>query len=109
MSDGRQFTDYRPKCDVVFGGVPQPMTSYDYRMFLTNHAGDIIAKNREVATANSTCSWCDKSMAPVYATEQSCDDRICGFVRNSHDGIGMVNATTIGGEAPFNGPMYASI
>jgi hypothetical protein len=111
MSDGRQFTDYRPKCDIVFGGVPQPMSSYDYRMFLTNHAGDIMNKNREMATLSSSCSWCDRTVGPDAKTEQSCDDRVCGFSAGAQDGIGMTNDSTAaagGGLAPWQGASFAS-
>lgn len=114
MADGRQFTDYRPMCDVVFGGVPQPMSSYDYRMFLTTHAEDIMNKNREVASLKSTCAWCDTNLAPGFKTDQSCDERVCGFVKahgaGDREGIGLLNESTASdtGVPPWEGTAFAA-
>ena len=110
MSDGRQFTDYRPRCDVVFGGVPQPMSSYDYRMFLTNHSKDIMNKDRELATMKATCGWCDTNKTPPFNAQQSCDDRVCGFstAADERDGVGIMNDTIAGGLKAWDGAAFAS-
>ena len=111
MSDGRQFTDYRPRCEAVFGGLPQPMSSYEYRMFLTSHAEDIINKNRDIATLRSSCDWCDsrERTAPPFRTSQRCDDRVCTFEKVCGRGIGVDNATTAGLEAsPWDGTAFAA-
>ena len=40
MSDGRQFTDYRQNC-IVNNEISKGMSSWEYRNFLTNNAGEI--------------------------------------------------------------------
>ena len=55
MSDGRLFTDYRPRCHVQgdfyrqIGIKETPFSAYDSRMFLQNHAVDLMQKDREQA------------------------------------------------------------
>ena len=53
MSDGRQFTDYRPSCDMnnmyrVKNGIPN---SFQYRIFVTNNAEKIMGR-MQITTLN---------------------------------------------------------
>jgi len=60
MHDGRNFTDYRPSCDVnnqyvVNGNV---LTSYEYRMYLTKNAVNLMDQNRQNACDKNCCGPC---------------------------------------------------
>ena len=47
MADGRNFTDYRPQCDVNNGLINENKlpNSHEYRMFLTQNAEKLMAVN----------------------------------------------------------------
>ena len=60
MSDGRNFTDYRPSCDVnnAYLNLGDILNSYEYRMFLTRNAENLMNKNRQTACDDNCCSQC---------------------------------------------------
>ena len=61
MSDGRQFTDYRPN-SIINSTLLNNMnihTSFDYRNNLTNDANAVILDNRDLAVDRNGCSSCD--------------------------------------------------
>lgn len=60
MSDGRLFTDYRPRCDINYmtmepGSV---MDSYAYRQYLLNNGETIMQSMRDCAQSNAKCGPC---------------------------------------------------
>jgi hypothetical protein len=69
MSDGRHFTDYRPRC-LVNGMIRSQNNinnNFDYRMFLTNNGVKMIQNFRYEAVKNNKCDACDnKSAAYIY-------------------------------------------
>ena len=90
MSDGRHFTDYRPRCAVTYEIQPQVMSSFEGRMNLTGTAESIIAKNRENAIFQNSCAPCvePSTMLPELDV-QVCTDRICNFRPNDPNGLGV--------------------
>lgn len=90
MSDGRHFTDYRPRCAVTYEIQPHVMTSYEGRMNLTHTAEEIIGKNRENAIFKNSCAPCvePSTMLPELDV-QVCNDRICNFRPNDDEGLGI--------------------
>jgi hypothetical protein len=67
MSDGRSFTDYRPRCSVnaeLFDNVSQNnqiKSSYESRMFLQRNADTIIEANRNNAVFKlAPCAPCKR-------------------------------------------------
>jgi hypothetical protein len=90
MSDGRQYTDYHPRCFTNFFALPHPMNSYDYRMFLTANAEKLMDHNREAAVKWNECGPCVKpSTQPPEQTIQVCDGRKCAFTMTAPHGIGI--------------------
>lgn len=101
MADGRMFTDYRPRCIANFavagganveGNFDLP-NSYEYRQYLTKHASEIIAKNREMAYQNNSCGPCtnpynEGTMLPEKNMIK-CDANKCSFYSNDATGLGL--------------------
>lgn len=94
MSDGRSFTDYRPKgVHVIQDIVPLNKGSYEYRQHLEKHGNGLIKDLRRMTYANMTCGPCETpfatgTMAKELASE-SCGHNSCSFTQVSPDGIGM--------------------
>lgn len=103
MSDGRHFTDYRPRCAVNYESQPRPMSAYDYRMYLTEHADEIRNKNRHLAHKKNSCEPCNANK--VFTAENvvaRCNKRTC-----SYETIDAKQDPS-GSAFPFNGN-YGSI
>lgn len=96
MDDGRHFTDYRPKCvaeNSLTMKQDSVMNSYDHRLFLINHADEIIKTNAVKAYLHNRCGPCvepyyEGTMLPEI-TMQSCDERVCRFDTNDPYGVGI--------------------
>jgi len=106
MSDGRQFTDYRPSCDMnnmlrVKNSLPN---SFKYRMFMTNNAEKIMDLNR-VNACNINCSKpCngDQVMLPEQ-TRVTCNKENCDSVAlNSAVGLGQGRETGMSNDLKNN-------
>lgn len=80
MSDGRLFTDYRPRCVVnnVVAASEQGMDSYKYRMFMVNNGTEIIKQNMIKAYDNAHCKP-GPSPIPGPAYKQVCSSSSCLF------------------------------
>lgn len=99
MSDGRMFTDYRPRCIANFavtggdleGNYDLP-NSYEYRQFLINNADNIMSKNRQNAYNNNACGPCTNPYNEgTMLNEQNtvkCDANKCSFYSNDVLGLG---------------------
>lgn len=93
MSDGRHYTDYRPRCAVTYELQATPMTSYDARMQLIKNGEKIMEKNRDDAVFKNSCAPCVKesTMLPELH-KQVCDDRTCSFKSEVPNGLGLGRA-----------------
>ena len=62
MDDGRHFTDYRPTCHVnnLIRNNNNTYNSYQYRMFLTQNANNMMSTNRKNACQKNCCGPCKK-------------------------------------------------
>lgn len=114
MNDGRQFTDYRPSCDME-SSTRVGMSSYDYRMFLTQNASQLMDKNRSSAASTSLCSVCDGNTVPPPSVVQICTEKDqCTYQAGSPYGIGLMIKNSIFPEkcsdvkAPKNNVCYSS-
>jgi len=101
MSDGRMFTDYRPRCIANFsipglneieGNYDLP-NSYEYRQYLVNNATDLITKNQQAAYKTNSCGPCtnpynDGTMLPEQRLVK-CDSSTCTFYQNDAGGLGL--------------------
>ena len=95
MSDGRLFTDYRPRCAVnnVTEATNNGLDSYKHRMFMINNATEMMKQNMMKAYDVARC----KPVAPTPPTvpppafKQACSSKSCVVVPiNPLDGIGLV-------------------
>jgi hypothetical protein len=94
MSDGRHFTDYKPRCavnmNIVNGNV---MTSYEFRQYMIDNADIIMQKNRENAINTNRCGpcvepWNQGTMLPEQSTLK-CDNSVCSININDPYGLGQ--------------------
>lgn len=91
MSDGRQFTDYRPSCyvhDLILkqNGITN---SYDLKMLLTHYALDLQQINRDYYDTKSACTSCGGYYLPDPNGNQS-------YWKQYGDWIGYGNMMTLG-------------
>jgi hypothetical protein len=89
MSDGRAFTDHRPKGLVAVQDiVPTNLTSYEYRQHMERN-GELVqsAMRRQVYEKNA-CGPCDSKKPPELGVER-CGLNTCAFLQTSPDGIGL--------------------
>lgn len=101
MSDGRLFTDYRPRCQLnpVF---PPPNTdayldSYKYRQYLIHNADKILNAMRAEAYAAAVCAPCfadydDAGTMLPHKNIERCDGRTCAVYGNDPNGLGLGRA-----------------
>ena len=103
MSDGRHYSDYRPRCVINYELQEKPMSSYDYRMYLQQNADKIITENRDIAWKNNLCGPCvvPDTMLPEQNV-QVCNSRTCAFPQNDPTGLGL--GRRVGGEQPSYRP-----
>lgn len=93
MSDGRHYTDYRPRCltNFVFPN-DQPMNSYEYRQYLIHNADTIMMENQKGAYTMNMCGPCVEPFnIGTLLPEQnmvSCDASTCKTYLNDHNGLG---------------------
>lgn len=95
MSDGRAFTDYRPRC-VVNAEVNAKMarTSYESRIYLQQHAEEVMEAERQKAIDRlSPCMPCKRSfddmgtMLPERYVVR-CDAATCERIEVNPRGLG---------------------
>jgi hypothetical protein len=82
MSDGRLFTDYRPRCDAN-STYQAPMSgSYEYRQHMIANGAALIERDRATAAQMASCAPCLSgfgTMAPE-ADRVVCDKVSCARV-----------------------------
>lgn len=95
MSDGRHFTDYRPRCSQVYQDKisNKLLRSYEHRMFLTQNADEIMQLNANNAYMTNRCGPCVEpydqgTMVPEYE-KQTCDKNSCTFNVSDAYGLGL--------------------
>ena len=94
MDDARHFTDYKPNCHLnnVLRTQNQILNSYDYRMYLTNNASQLMDYNRKLACDLNCCSSCMQpydvgTMLPEKKMTQ-CSATGCVTAPSVFEGIG---------------------
>ena len=92
MQDGRNFTDYRPRC-MVNSLVDSQMNSYQSRQYMIQKANDLMQKNRNASYEKNRCGPCMEpfnqgTMLPEQII-QSCDQNSCSFKVNDINGLGL--------------------
>lgn len=93
MSDGRHFTDYRPKCMANINSPNDlPMNSYEYRQFLIHNAEKLMKHNARQAYYENMCGPCVEpynigTMLPEQKMVK-CDTNTCRTYIYDQDGLG---------------------
>ena len=90
MADGRHFTDFRPNCAInnMMRVQNKIVNSYEYRMFLTRNAEDIMAVNNQYAVDKNACKSCDQTQIPEQ-TKVDCGKESCNTLMNDPQGLGQ--------------------
>ena len=94
MSDGRTFTDYRPKCVVnqEIIDANNISNSYDYRQFLISNANNLMRANQAYAVKKVSCKPCTATSASMDS-QMNCNVDIyganCGLTNPR--GLGLTN------------------
>lgn len=99
MSDGRAFTDYKPRCAVHStllshgnGQSEMPFNSYELRQYMINNAENIIEKNREYVQNLNACGpcvqpWNQGTMLPEESIVK-CNSSTCKVTPGDPNGLG---------------------
>ena len=95
MSDGRHFTDYRPRCELNSAELANNsgvLNSYEYRMYLQHNAEKLMKQNEEFSEENNKCVPCfDFNEAGTMLPEQNktqCNANTCNTTLNDSAGLG---------------------
>ena len=95
MADGRQFTDYRPICDVnnLIASNNNLISSYDYRQYLIQNADKLMDINRAYTVQMTSCGPCVQpyeqgTMLPEQA-QTKCNSSVCQNSLNVINGLGV--------------------
>lgn len=103
MADGRHFTDYRPSCHInnIIRTGNNVMNSYQYRLFLTRNADELMDVNRGYACQKNCCSPCKEPYHSINTLPEvnkvKCDKNNCEIVAFDANGLGQGR---IYGDAP---------
>jgi hypothetical protein len=78
MSDGRQFTDYSPRCA---SGLPQGVNCHDYKDRMISSAEEQIRAHRDAAAGSAGGAWCaaGEAAVPGYELLATCTTRACTY------------------------------
>ena len=100
MSDGRAFTDYRPRCIVNaellynLASNKMPLSSYESRMFLQNNAEQVMESNRTTSLARlAPCNPFNRPFSEsgtMYPERYvvRCDSTSCSKIEVNPNGLG---------------------
>jgi hypothetical protein len=93
MADGRNFTDYRPRCFQQYIVDNKLMSSFEQRLFLTRNAEELMKKNAAMAYATNRCGPCvepyDRGTMLPEQVKQVCDKKTCSFNTTDPYGLGL--------------------
>jgi len=93
MADGRNFTDYRPRCFQQYVIDNKLMDSFEQRLYLIQNAEDLMKKNAAYAYEQNRCGPCEEpfdigTMLPERV-QQVCDAKSCTFDVQDPYGLGL--------------------
>lgn len=102
MSDGRHFTDFRPRC--VMNTVQNNTNSYEHRQYLIHNAETLMNTMREQAYKENVCGPCVEpfkqgTMLPEQSTVE-CNANFCK--------VSNANPAGLGQGRSYNGAGYTS-
>ena len=95
MADGRHFTDYRPSCHInnIIRTGNDVMNSFQYRLFLTRNANELMDINRQYACKKNCCGPCKEPYHSINTLPEvnkvKCDAHNCEIVAFDPTGLGQ--------------------
>ena len=95
MADGRHFTDYRPSCHInnIIRSGNNVLNSFQYRLFLTRNANELMDVNRQYASKKNGCSPCKEPYHSVNTLPElnkvKCDAHNCTIIAYDPNGLGQ--------------------
>jgi hypothetical protein len=94
MSDGRHFTDYRPRCAQRMGTETAGNTSsYEFRQFLIQNGAKLMDESRNQAYSKNGCVECfqvdAQGTVSAEQTRITCNARTCTSAPVDSQGIGQ--------------------
>jgi hypothetical protein len=111
ISDGREFTDYRPNCEMNNHVIDENKISniHDYRLYLINNAEDIIeAHNKYYFSKNGRVSCkqpYEKGTMLPERTRVLCDQHTCRRILVDENGIGEGREYVTNGKKSILDPL----
>lgn len=91
MSDGRLFTDYRPRSGIFYDDdTLENMSSYDYRQFLIKNSTSLIENDRKKIQKETKCNALKEDETTVAPQKNAfkCNKTTCKKVETNPNGIG---------------------
>lgn len=89
MSDGRLFTDFRPRSNAVEDLLRSGSSSYDYRQQLIKNASSLMSEDRRAAAAVAGCRPCQGAEVPMPEFQvETCDNSTCALRMADVNGLG---------------------
>ena len=95
IADGRHFTDYRPSCHInnIIRTGNNVMNSFQYRLFLTRNAEELMDINRGYACKKNCCSPCKEPYHSINTLPEvnkvKCDANNCEIIAFDPKGLGQ--------------------
>ena len=88
MSDGRFITDYTPNCQHNLA-IQNNMTSWQYRVYLTRYANQIMDNVNTLNNKFYGCESCDPNVAALPKYENQCTSQGCNISQVNPSGVGL--------------------
>ena len=89
MSDGRFITDYHPNCAMNLSA-QKNMSSWQYKLFLTRNAHNIMNAVKENNHTKYGCNDCNDPSIPLQNQYlQECTNYVCHISESDPKGVGL--------------------
>lgn len=94
MSDGRHFTNYKPRCSMHRDLLPnKDMSSFELRQYMINNAEKMMMTNRKEWENENACGpckepWNQGTMLPEHSIVK-CNKQTCQTMLNDPNGLGI--------------------
>ena len=89
MSDGRFITDYYPNCSMNLSA-QKNMSSWQYKLFLTRNASEIMNSIRDFNHKKYGCDNCNDPSIPLQNQYlQNCTNYACHISEVNPKGVGL--------------------
>jgi hypothetical protein len=90
MSDGRNFTDYRPMCTIDYQNKQKNnfKSSYEERQYFIQNASKMMEQNENNAKTSNNCLECFSGTMLPEKNMTQCNKKVCSFNTQDPSGLG---------------------